>query len=114
MRELMLSPSWRASHPEDEARVLTWPRLTTAAALAAELVALAEMRDLRPELTALRSRVYARVGELDVGCPPAWREDIVRHAPRASLDVVPGCGHGLMIEDRLATVAAIRNAIEQD
>jgi hypothetical protein len=49
---------------------------------------------------------------VDLGCPPEWSEDIVRRAPRASPDLVAGCGHALMIEDQLATVAAIRNAIE--
>lgn len=108
MRELMLSSSWRSAHPQDADRVARWPLTTTATALSAELVALAEMRDLRPELASLDARLYARVGALDAGCPPAWSEDMVRHAPRAALDIVPGCGHALLIEDREPTIAAVR------
>lgn len=111
MRTLMLSPSWRARHPEDEARVIGWLDLTTAAALAAELVALADARDLRPELAGVTCPVYARVGTLDVGCPPAYSEDIVRGVPHGELELVDGCGHALLIEDHDATVAAIATRI---
>jgi pimeloyl-ACP methyl ester carboxylesterase len=112
MRQLMLAPSWLATHPEDGDLIMGWLRLTTPRALAAELLALAAMRDLGPELARLEARVYARVGELDLGCPPAYSETIARRARRASLDLVPGCGHALLIEDRVATTAAIRDAIE--
>jgi 3-oxoadipate enol-lactonase len=107
MSALMLSQRWGDTHPEDVERVVGWRDLTTAAALAQELEALAASRDLRPELANLRARVYARVGELDAGCPPAWSDDIVRAAPRARLERVVGCGHALLIEDAEATTAAI-------
>lgn len=111
MRQLMLSESWRATHPEDERRVMSWPHTTTAAALAAECRALAAMRDLRPELRGLTTPVYARVGALDVGAPPACSEEIVSLVANGSLDVVPGCGHGLLIEDLAGTVDAIATRI---
>jgi 3-oxoadipate enol-lactonase len=107
MQGLMLSPRWADAHPEDVDRVVGWRDLVTPEALVQELEALADSRDLRPELARLGARVYARVGELDVGCPPAWSEDIVRAAPDARLDRVPGCGHALLIEDAEATTAAI-------
>lgn len=113
MPELMLAPAWRASHPADVVRVTEWLSLSSSKALAAELDALARSRDLLPELTTLASRVYARVGALDQGCPPAWSESIVAHAPLASLDVVEGCGHALLIEDVDATTRAIAAEIDR-
>lgn len=111
MRELMLSPDWRARHPEDEARVIGWLELTTADALARELAALADARDLRPELAAVACPVYARVGSADAGAPPAYSEDIVRHVRHGELEIVDGRGHALLIEDRDATVAALATRI---
>lgn len=107
MRRLMLSESWRATHPDDERRVIGWLRTTTAAALAAECRALAALRDLRPELSGFPSRVYARVGSLDVGAPPSCSEELVSLVANGSLDIVEGCGHGMLIEDLLGTVEAI-------
>lgn len=107
MHALMLSPARIATHPDDVERVVGWRNVISAPALAAELEALAASRDLRPELAKLRARVYARVGELDIGCPPAWSEDIVRAAPHARLETVPGCAHALLVEDLVATNAAI-------
>ncbi|MDB4960829.1 MAG: catD [Myxococcales bacterium] len=107
MQDTMLSPTWAAAHPDEVARVVAWRDLTNPTALARELEALAASRDLRPELKLLSARVYARVGELDVGCPPGWSEDIVRAAPHARLDRVVGCGHALLVEDAAATTAAI-------
>lgn len=107
MRDLMISPGWLATHPADARRIERWVETTTAPALARELEALARSRDLRPELPALRSRVYARVGSLDRSCPPAWSDEITRLASRATLEIVLGCGHALLIEDGPATVTAI-------
>ena len=107
MSELMLSDAWRAAHPDDDRRVREWVRTTTPAALAAELRGLARSRDLRPELPRLRARLYARVGTLDRGCPVGWSEEMTALAPRATLELVIGCGHALLIEDGPATVAAI-------
>lgn len=107
MAERMLSPAWRLAHPADVERVGDWLTLMTPEDLAAELRATAEMPDLRPELPKLRARVYLRVGELDVPTPVAFSRDIAALVPRATLDVVPGCGHALLIEDAAATIAAI-------
>ncbi|MBA3539912.1 MAG: alpha/beta fold hydrolase, partial [Deltaproteobacteria bacterium] len=48
MPTLMLSPAWRAAHPEDDARAASWLHLTSPHVVADELAALAEARDLRP------------------------------------------------------------------
>jgi pimeloyl-ACP methyl ester carboxylesterase len=85
---------------------------TSAASLVGELRALANSRDLRPELAALRAHVYLRVGSVDIGCPPQWSEDIAGAAPDSELEIVAGCGHALLIEDRSATIAAIVSRLE--
>lgn len=111
LRDLMISPAWAAAHPRDVVRVLAWPQTTRPAALARELTALARSRDLRPELPRLRSHVYCRVGTLDRGCPPAWSSEIAELAPRATLELVFGCGHAILLEDGPATIAAIRREL---
>jgi pimeloyl-ACP methyl ester carboxylesterase len=67
--------------------------------------------DLRPALPAVRARVYARVGALDRACPPGCSDEITRLVPRATLEIVLGCGHALLRDDGPATVAAIAREI---
>jgi len=109
---LLLAADWRATHPDDDARVTGWLHLTPPQVFAAEFAALAEMRDLRPELPELRSSLYLRVGALDVACPPAGSEEMSSLVPGATLDIIPGCGHALLIEDADATTAAIVAQLE--
>ena len=111
MRQLMLSDKWRSEHPGDVQRVIGWLRATTAPALAAECHALAAMRDLRPEIRGFQPVVYARVGELDIGAPPMLSREIIDLVAHGTLQIVPGVGHGLMIEDGAATTAAVVHAI---
>jgi pimeloyl-ACP methyl ester carboxylesterase len=110
-RQLMLSPAWSEAHPADLARVYEWVHLTSPAALSAELDAMAEMPDLRPELPGLSTRVYLRVGEIDLGPMPAASEEIQRLVPRASLDIVRGCGHTLLIEDLAGTIESVEREL---
>jgi pimeloyl-ACP methyl ester carboxylesterase len=77
----------------------------------AGIVALPGARDLRPALREVRARVYARVGALDRSCPPGCSDEITRLVPRATLEIVLGCGHALLREDGPATVAAIAREI---
>lgn len=112
MRSLMLSEAWAQSHPADVQRVVGWLHTTTASALAAECRALAALRDLRPEVRNLAIPVYARVGALDVGAPPRVSEEIVSLVEHGALEIVPGCGHALLIEDLPNTVSAIVSQIE--
>jgi 3-oxoadipate enol-lactonase len=106
-RQLMLSPAWAEVHPEDLERVYRWVRVTSPAAAAAEVSAMAEIPDLRPEFGRMPARLYLRVGEFDLGAPPAVSEEIARLAPRATVDVVRRCGHTLLIEDLAGTTDAI-------
>jgi pimeloyl-ACP methyl ester carboxylesterase len=103
----MLSPTWREAHPADCDRVADWMSLIAPLDFAAELDAVGNMPDLRPSLSQLRCEVYQRVGELDPGCPASANEELVRLLPSVHLDVVPGCGHALLIEDAAATIAKI-------
>lgn len=111
-QQLMLSPAWAAAHPADLERVHQWVHTTTPAALAAELDAWAACADLRPELAKLATRLYLRVGALDLGAPPAVSAEIQSLVPGSTLDVVAGCGHTLLIEDLAATATAIARALE--
>jgi pimeloyl-ACP methyl ester carboxylesterase len=72
---------------------------------------MARMPNLRPELGRMSARLYLRVGEVDLGAPPAVSEEIARLAPRASVEVVPGCGHTLLIEDLEGTISAIEREL---
>lgn len=113
MPQLMLSPAWAAAHPDDAARVTAWLDLTNASALADELDALASADDLRPDLSSLAPRLYLRVGAADAGAPPAWSKEISDRVPHATLDVVEGKGHSLLVEDLPATTAAILAAVDR-
>jgi pimeloyl-ACP methyl ester carboxylesterase len=111
LRDVMLAPEWSAAHAEDVERVYRWSQLSSPAAMVAELDALVRLHDLRAELPRLAARVYLRVGELDLPCPPSVSDEIRRLVPRASMAVVPGCGHALLIEDLAGTVDAIEREL---
>ncbi|MDB4960826.1 MAG: putative hydrolase or acyltransferase of alpha/beta superfamily [Myxococcales bacterium] len=106
-----LSDAWRRAHPEDDARVTAWIDLTTPQHLAAELEAQANMLDLRPLLPSLGCPLYLRVGELDLACPPPVSVEMARLAPRATVDVVPGCGHALLVENAAATIQRVVDVV---
>ena len=52
--------------------------------------------------------VLARVGELDQATPPPKSEAIVKACKNARLEVVPGAGHALVLEDLDGVVGAAR------
>ncbi len=104
---LLLSQSWRVLYAADATRAVSWLHQTTPLVLAKEVAALAALRDLRPDLPKPRSALYLRAGTADVACPPEGSEEMARLAPLATLELVPGCGHALLIEDALATSSAI-------
>ncbi len=94
-----LSAGWRKMHQADDARVIAWLDLTRPELLAMEFAAEAEMRDLRPLLPNLACGLYLRVGELDLACPPAVSREIAGLVPGSLIEIVPGCGHALLIEN---------------
>jgi len=105
----MLSPRGLESNPEGVAH---WLDVTTPAALADELEAAAQARDLLPHVGLLKARVTLRVGELDQAVPPRYSEALAKRIKGARLQVVPEVGHGLLVEDTHRTVEAIDDALK--
>ncbi len=79
--------------------------------LADELEAETAMMDLRPLLPALASTLYLRVGELDVACPPSVSIEMAALAPRSLVEIVPGCGHALLIENAAETLERVTELV---
>jgi pimeloyl-ACP methyl ester carboxylesterase len=103
-----LSAAFLAAHPEARDAVTTWLAEATLDVLADELAAIVEGPELVPQLAELDVPLLARVGELDVATPVAWSEAVVAASPRGTLEIVPGAGHALLVEDAEATCASIR------
>ena len=59
------------------------------------------------DVSAIAAPILARVGALDVSVPPPMSEEIARLAPHVTLQIVPGVGHTLLLEDFAGTAAAI-------
>jgi pimeloyl-ACP methyl ester carboxylesterase/predicted ester cyclase len=103
----MMGPGAPARFPAEAAEVLQWLDCVPMEVLIAELEAFAEAPDYRPALAQLRIPITARVGAADAAAPPAWSRAICAAAPSAVLQIVDGCGHALLYEDRDATVRAV-------
>jgi len=106
-----LAPEFARARPELARTVQSYLDAAPRAHIAAELEALAASADLRPELHSLDVPVLARVGELDLAAPPAQSEQIVAWARHAELEIVPGAGHLLLLEDEAQTLAAVERAL---
>ncbi len=111
MSQRMLSPAWSTSHPQDIERVASWLTLTSPKDLADELEATGQAEDFGPELAKVRARLYARVGALDQACPVALSEALAAGVPNGRVEVVPECGHALLIEDAEATIDAVASEL---
>jgi pimeloyl-ACP methyl ester carboxylesterase len=109
-RARFLAPAYQTD--ANAAQVATWLDATTAAVLATELAAEARA-DVREQLQELTMPVLAYVGELDIAVPPAYSREIADLAPLGRLEVVPGHGHALLLEQPAATIAAIRGALQK-
>ncbi|MEO7095523.1 MAG: alpha/beta fold hydrolase [Polyangiales bacterium] len=112
MREMVrgrfLAPAYQTD--AHAAQVALWLDATTAPVLAAELAA--EVRaDLREQLQELTMPVLAYVGALDVAVPAAYSREIADLAPLGRVEVVPGNGHALLVEQPAETIAVIRRAL---
>lgn len=105
-----LSASHRAARPIDDVVVERWIDSAARDALIEELEDLAAAPSLLPRLAGLDVYVTVRHGELDVATPRAHAERIVGAARAGRLQIVPGVGHALLLEDRPGTVAALRAA----
>lgn len=105
-----LSDRHRAARPIDDAVVERWMDAVARDALIEELEDLAVAPSLLPRLVQLDANVTVRTGERDVATPPDHARRIVDAARAGQLEIVPGVGHALLIEDRAGTVNAIRIA----
>jgi pimeloyl-ACP methyl ester carboxylesterase len=99
-----LSAGYRARHPERAVEVERWLEATSPQNLAAELDAFAAADDLTDAVRAMTCPLLARVGAEDAATPPPYSEAIVRAARSGTLQIVPGAGHALLIEDTAPTI----------
>lgn len=104
----LLGPNAR---PAWIAEVRAWAEAAPMAVVAAELEAAAASADLTAACRALSIPVLARVGEHDRATPVPHSERIAAAAPLGKLEIVPGVGHTLLLEDAEATTASIVRAL---
>jgi pimeloyl-ACP methyl ester carboxylesterase len=88
--------------------VARWAEATTAGNLAGELEALALCEDLLERCSEISVPVLLRVGSEDVATPATQSEELARVMPRATLEIVPGVGHALLLEDWAGTRTAVQ------
>lgn len=94
------SPEWVAAHADEIAsRRALVSKLPDAwfSGLAGLLEAL-EGFDVRPLLPRIACPVLVLLAQDDRAMPRAWGESLAAALPRAELEIVPGCGHGLVVE----------------
>lgn len=111
VRDLYLPPDYAAAHPDIHEQVTDWVNACPRDVFARELEAVADIPDLKPRLPELAAPVVARVGELDIAAPAEWSREIVEAVPDGRLELVEGCGHALLYEDRDATIDSVLQAV---
>jgi pimeloyl-ACP methyl ester carboxylesterase len=109
---LMLSPGYAAAHPDAVVRVSSWLDLTSTTDLASEMESFAEAPDYAESFSRLQIPITLRTGALDRAAFVEEARVGGRLNPRANVQIVEGCGHALLIEDRVNTLAAIIEALE--
>jgi pimeloyl-ACP methyl ester carboxylesterase len=107
----LLSPGARAGRPELAAEVARWLDAVPTELLADELDSLARCEDLSSRLATLPCPVICRAGDADVATPLHHAMRIVRSCADARLELVPGAGHALPLEDLEGTRASIVRAL---
>jgi pimeloyl-ACP methyl ester carboxylesterase len=100
-----------AADPEAARSVEAWLRLAPASVLIEELEDLAAAPSLVARVTELRLPITLRVGAEDVATPSAHAEDIAARAEDAVLEIVPGVGHALMVEDFEETARSVARGL---
>ncbi|MDA3948169.1 MAG: alpha/beta fold hydrolase [Spirochaeta sp.] len=113
VRDLYLPPEYAAAHPDIHDQVTDWVHACPRDVFAGELAAVADITDLAPQLSSLTKPVVARVGALDIAAPADWSRAIVDAVPQGRLELVEGCGHALLYEDRDATITSILKYLSQ-
>ena len=110
---LFLSPAFAQTHADACARVEAWMTSTGHLSLAGELEAFADAAPVIPALASFEGRVLARTGALDGAAPPAHAEAIAAACANGVAQIVPGCGHALLEEDREGTIRAVVSALSR-
>ena len=103
------SREWAEAHAEEvAARRAAVPFLPDSwfSGLASLLSAL-EGLDVRPLLSGVSCPVLVLLAEGDRAMPRAWGESLAAAVPRGELAVVPGCGHGLVVEKPAETLCRL-------
>lgn len=113
VRDLYLPPDYAAAHPDIHEQVTDWVYACPRDVFAQELDAVATLPDLAPRLPTLAAPVVARVGALDIAAPADWSRAIVDAVPNGRLELVEGCGHALLYEDREATISSILDHVSR-
>ena len=106
-----LSPEFAAAHPDACAHAARAIEAAPAETIAGELAAIAECADLDGRLSELDCPLCLRTGERDVAAPPDVVRVLAAAARNASVDIVPGAGHLLQIEDCGGTLDAMRETL---
>lgn len=73
----------------------------------ASLLSALEGLDVRPLLPRVSCPALVLLAESDRAMPRPWGESLAAALPRGELDVVPGCGHGLVVEKPRETLARL-------
>jgi pimeloyl-ACP methyl ester carboxylesterase len=104
--QMVLPPAYAAANPAVAAEIAGWIELASPDVLADEVDA-STIDDLRPRLHELDIPVLARVGELDPSATPAMSRAMIERVRGGVLEIAPGGGHALLIEDRAETTASV-------
>jgi pimeloyl-ACP methyl ester carboxylesterase len=111
VQAIVLSPEYAKAHPDLTTEVRSWSRACSVEHLLRQADALTETEDLIPRLEGSPLRVVVRIGALDTAVPRAKVDRTVAAMPNSELQIIPGVSHVLLIEDREATIAAVRKAL---
>ena len=98
----------------DAARVRAvegWLSLASPDVLIEELEDLADAPSLLDRVGELDVPITLRVGAEDVAIPPSHSESIASRARDAVLEIVPGVGHALLVEDFTETARSVQRAV---
>lgn len=101
------SPEWAAAHADEIAsrRALVSQLPDSWFSGLASLLSALEGLDLRLLLPRVTCAVLVLLAEGDRAMPRPWGESLAAALPRGELAVVPGCGHGLVVERPSETLA---------
>ncbi|HRG96846.1 MAG TPA: alpha/beta fold hydrolase [Polyangiaceae bacterium] len=104
--------SKRSVSDADRVRAVeAWLALAPAAVLIEELEDLAGAPSLLDRIGELDIPITLRVGQEDAATPPHHSESIAAQARHAVLEIVPGVGHALLVEDFADTARSVQRGV---